>query len=793
MRTANKIAAIIAIFTLLAPPPAAFARTRKGDKFWKDGHTAERGKKYDLAVDLYEKAYAEDPADPGYQLSLARARVMSSSTHVDAGQKLRTQGQLDEALKEFERAYQTDPSSAIAEQEIQRTRQMIEREKKKEAAGTADPVERGLTPVEIARKTADDRIERIQSLPELKPLSPTPINLKMNNQPVRVLYETVGKLAGVNVLLDPDLVQAGGRNQSVEFTNSTIDEALDHLAVLTKTFWKPISSNAIFVTQDNTTKRRDYEEQVVRVFYLKNVQTPQELQEIATNVRGICDIRRLFTYNAQMAIIVRAEADRVALAEKVIADLDKPRSEVLIDVLVLQASHNYSRDLNFTATPSGINTPVVWRKGEQPKAATTTTDTTTTTTDDTTAVNGRKFTYGGYSVVVPNGQISAILTDSKTRILQSPSVRVADNGKAKLNIGDRVPIAQGSFQPGFGGSGLNPLVNTQFQFIDVGVNVDITPKIHSADEVSMKVDLDISQVNGNVDLGGISQPIIGQNKVSFEVRAREGEVNVIGGLLKLQESRTKSGIPFLEAIPIIGRLFSRETIDKPESELIFILIPHIVRGPEVTENNLRGIAVGNDQVVKLSYSPKRGAAAAAESTKPATTTPATATPATAAPPVTAPPITDPEPPAPKPAEPAKPVGPRLTLTPATADAAIGEQIAINLTIDDVTDLNQIPMRLRYDPKVVHLTDVRPGALLSKDGLNPAPVIKNIQNDTGAASITVGRLPGAGGISGSGVIATFVFQVVGAGNATLAFQELSVKNLRNEEIKTTPPEATITVK
>ena len=157
---------------------------------------------------------------------------------------------------------------------------MIEREKTK---SESKPEERGLTPADVAKVESQDRMDRMQTVPELKPLSSKPIDLKMNNQPAKVLFETVAKLAGINVVFDPD-IPTTGKNLSVEFTNNTVEEALEYLSVLTKTFWKPLSANTIFVTQDNTTKRRDYEDQVVKVFYLKNVQTPQELQEIATDV-----------------------------------------------------------------------------------------------------------------------------------------------------------------------------------------------------------------------------------------------------------------------------------------------------------------------------------------------------------------------------------------------------------------------------------------------------------------------------------------------------------------------------
>src|SRR4029453_10127538 len=181
-------------------------------------------------------------------------------------------------LAEFEKAYAIDPSSTIAEQEIRRTRAILEREKKQALSPEGvKPEERGLTGVEIARKDTQDRLDRITSVPELKPLSARPIDLKMNNQPMKVLFETVGKLAGINVVFDPD-IPSGGKPLSVEFNGSSIEEALDYISTLTKSFWEPLSPNTIFVTQDNTTKRRDYEDQVVKVFYLKNVSTAQELQ-----------------------------------------------------------------------------------------------------------------------------------------------------------------------------------------------------------------------------------------------------------------------------------------------------------------------------------------------------------------------------------------------------------------------------------------------------------------------------------------------------------------------------------
>src|SRR5450755_3314826 len=604
--------ALAALVGCLAVP--AVARTRKADRFLSQGKEREAHKDWDGALDFYNKALAEDPTDPRYQLEVNQARFQASQAHVAIGLKMRKEGQLAPALMQFEKAYGIDPSSSVSEQEIRTTTQMMEREKKK--GDNSDS--RGLTPSQLARRTSEQKLDSMLPVPELRPLNQQPINLKMNNQPTKVLFETVGKLAGINVLFDQEFKE--NTKQSIELTGATLNQALDYLAIITKAFWKPLSVNTIFVTQDNTTKRRDYEEQVMKVFYLTNVTTPQELQEIVTAVRSVADIQRLFVYNAQNAIIARGEADRIALAEKIIHDLDKPKSEVVVDVLVLQTSSDMTRTLgaalntlsipvNFTprssiSTPSSSTTASTSTPSGSGTVATGGTPTTSSTTTSIPLAYIGKINTGDFSTVLPSGMLQAVLSDSGTLVLQSPQIRSVDNQKATLKVGQKEPIASGSFQPGIGGVGINPLVNTQFTFIDVGVNVDLTPKVHDNGEVSMHVEVEISSVVGNVNLGGIQQPIIAQEKVIHDIRMKDGEVNLLGGLKQSQDSTTMSGIPGLSSIPIIKWLFSSKTVSKNSQELLIALIPHIVRRPDYSEEEMRGIAVGNATVVKLNYGPR---------------------------------------------------------------------------------------------------------------------------------------------------------------------------------------------
>ncbi len=795
--------------------PALQARTKKGDQLTAEGRAAELRNQFDTALDFYEQALSQDPGDAGYQLAVRRLRFQAGQAHVDAGRKLREAGKLEEALQNFKRAYVIDPSSDIAAQEIRTTQQMIDREKPKPGEPKAEikPEERGLTPAELAQKKSEERIARLESVPELKAIATQPINLIMNNQPPRVLWETVGKLAGINVIVDPDyMAQGATRNQSVEFTNSTLDQALDYLAVMTKSFWKPLSANTIFVTQDNTTKRRDYQEMVMKVFYLKNVATQQDMQEMITNIRSITDIKRIFGYNSQNAIIVRGEADQVALAEKIVDDLDKPRAEVVVDVIVLSTVTGKSRDL--TAGITGLNIPVGFNPGGKVTTPSTgDSGTAAAATTSTPTINlGQlgKLTEKDWSVTLPGGMLEALMSDRNTRILQSPRVRVADAQKAVLHVGDKVPIATGSFSPGIGvaGSGMSALVQTQFQFQDVGVKLEITPKIHGSDEVSLHVDAEISSVKDRIDVGGVSQPIIGQTKVTHDIRIKEGEISVLGGLMQTQESKTISGVPGLSSIPVVRRLFTSESITKDESELLLVLVPHIVRAQEITPENLKPVDVGTDAVVRLNYAPRPPAPGEPQpkiapkpltplvtvpgAPAPAPAAPAQAGPAQVSPTQTLPPIPGlPTAPAAKPAAPSGQA--RIVFTPSQVDAQVGSTVSVNVSVDNASNLFAGTLRLKFDPKVLRLNDVTQGTLLSQDGKQQAPISKNILNDTGDATVVVRRFPAAGGVNGSGSLVTLVFQVVGKGTSTVSFPDLTLRNPQLQPITSGATPLSVTVR
>jgi general secretion pathway protein D len=806
----NSLSILVAAVLLAAP--AVWAGNKKGDRFLEDGRKAEAMKKWDEALDLYEKALQQDPMDSSYQMAVHRVRFQAGQMHVDRGQKLRKEGKLEEALEEFRRGFAIDPASSIAETELRRTYQMIQRERdKKEGKAEANPEDRGLTPSQVARKQAEERSASMEGAPELRPLTGSVKNLKMANQPVKVLYETLGKLTGVNVLFDGEFTDSPKRH-SMDLTNATLEQALDYVAILTKTYWKPLSNNAIFVTNDNATKRRDYEEHVTRVFYLQNITSPQELQEAMTAMRTVTDVRKVFPFNSQSALVVRGTSDQIALAEKVLMDIDKPKPEVVVDVLVMEASRSRTRDWALTPVMGGgpgLSIPVSPAKGSESLGL-----------NQLGSIRSSDWT-----VTLPSGQLTAILSRGYAKVLQAPQVRATDGQKAALRLGDRYPYATGSFQSGLGvgGAGVSLLVSTQFNFAEVGVNVDVTPRIHGSEEISMQIELEISSIKERINVGGLEQPVIGQRKVSHIIRIREGEATMIGGLMQASERVTRTGIPGLMHIPGIGRWLSSDKVENNDADLLVVLVPHIVRAPEILPENLKGVATGTETIWKVKYrggeeagAPAPAGAKPQEPAQPAAQ-PAPSPKLPAGNPFETPAANDPAagaPPAPPaetaPSQPVPPVAglpsgipglarpgggeasPRVVMTASTLQPLANSMVTVNVNVETVNDLFAAPMKIGYNGKVLKLMDVRRGAFLAQDG-EQVTFTRTITEEPGGAIISLNRVAGAGGVSGSGTLVSLLFQAIAPGATEITFNELTLRDAKLQTIAAPPTPITVTVK
>jgi general secretion pathway protein D len=605
--------------------------------------------------------------------------------------------------------------------------------------------------------------------PKIQPLSRAPINIKATND-AKAVFDVIGKAAGLTVIFDADFTS---RRISVELNNVTLEQALNIVALQSKAFWRPVTSNIIFVIPDQPQKRKDYEEEIVKTFYLKNTVLPQELTEIITSIRQLLDLRRVQQINAQNAIVIRDTPDRVLLAGKIIDDIDKAKPEVVIQVAVMQARTDRLRNIGIQP---GTSASIAFT----PPGTTTSTSTSTSgTTTPTIPLNQlRNLSSADYSVTLPGATASFLMTDTSTHIIDDPEIRVVDGQTAKLRIGDRVPVATGSFTAGVGATttAVNALVNTQFQYLDVGVNVDVTPRIHPNHEISMKVNVVVSSVTGQSTIGGISQPIISQRSIEHDIRLKDGEVNVLGGLIERTDSNAVNGWPGFSKIPLFRYFFSNDTVDHQENEVLIVLIPHIVRLPTLTAANLRSIASGTDTNPDVELADDVLAPTAPGPTQ------GTPVPGQAAAPATAP--------TPAPAAPAT-QNPSVRFEPATVSLKPGETTTIGVVVQNVQDLYSIPLLLQFNPAVISVEDVRQGGFLS-GGTQEVAIVERVDKERGQAIISATRMPNTPGVSGSGTLVGVVVKGVAPGNSQLSIVQVNAKDSQQRPIQVVTSEAAIRV-
>jgi general secretion pathway protein D len=421
-----------------------------------------------------------------------------------------------------------------------------------------------------------------------------------------------------------------------------------------------------------------------------------------------------------------------------------------------------------------------------PGTTTTTTGTNTTgastsnTTNILTLQNLTHLNGSAYSVTLPNFTANALANDSMTKIIQNPEVRSVDGQPAKLRIGDRVPVATGSFQAGVGvgstaGSGfVNPLVNTQFQYIDVGVNVDITPRVHPNHEVSLKVSVEVSSVTGQTNIGGIQQPIISQRKIDHEIRLKEGEANILGGLVAKTDTKSINGWPGLSKVPLLRYLFSEDSKSYEDDEILIILTPRIVRMPDWTKANLRPLYSGSESNVQVRRESE--VRAPTQEIPQAPTNPAN------------PPMAG----APAAANPAQGgQSAQMRFEPRSLSLKVGQTSTIGVVIDNVNDLFSIPFLLQYNPKVISVEEVQHGGFL-QGGNQEIAIVQRVDPVQGQAIISATRQPNTVGVSGTGTIMGIVVKAIGPGNSNLSIVQVNAKDSQQKPIPLVTSEATLQV-
>ena len=785
---------LVLLVALFATLPA-FAD--KAGSLYSKGQRAESRQNYEEAYQDFKQAYDLHPDKTEYRSSFERTKFLAASAHVHKGQVLRDQGKLSEAMKEFQLAVMIDSSSQIATQEITRTQRLIDKAQQPES------------PPPMSRTPQTELSESVANMAgpvQLAPISQTPLTLKLDEDSKKI-YEAIGSLAGINVLFDPDYT---GRRIHIELNAVSLEQALRVAALESRTFWRPVTPNTIYIAQDTTQKRTEVEQQVLRTFYLNNFSTVSELQDVANLIRTILKVERVQQFPAQNVIVMRGTPDQVALAELLINNLDKAKSEVVVDIVVMQVSKTKLKQLGIQYPfQGGSSNPSI---AFQSPSLTNSTTTTTTTTTPTTTNSGLTLNSLGhltaldFAVSIPSSSVAFLMQDSDTNVIQRPQMRSVDGQKATLKIGERVPIAVGTSSSTLTATALT---QTQFQYQDVGVNIEMTPHIHANGDVSMKISIEVSAIDSYDTIGGLTEPVIGQRKIDHEIRLRDGEVNLIGGMMEHDDVQNMSGLPWLEQIPILKYLFGQGQKSKTDNETVFALMPHVVRRLDVDDLNVRGVDIGTMNVVEVRHMPKAPAPVAPAAVVPSgvPSAAALAAPAagvsqvaggaavmqaSAAVPAAA---LNAGTPTATPAIPAAVrtgLGPVLSLDPPMVNQATGGTFAVNVVLNGGQNVFSVPVQINYDPKVMRFLNVSDAGALSKDGTAVALVHRD-DAEKGALTISLERPAGTGGVTPSGPLFTMMFVAKAAGQGTVSVGRAVLRDSNNAAIEASGSQAIINVR
>ncbi|MCI0656417.1 MAG: hypothetical protein L0170_05030, partial [Acidobacteria bacterium] len=395
-------------------------------------------------------------------------------------------------------------------------------------------------------------------------------------------YDALSKATGVNFLYDErvDL----NKKVTVELTDVTFSKALDNLMAQNKHFFKVWDENTILIADENQQKHKEYDDLVIQTFYLSNA----DVKDVQVLLRTLLDARQLAQNDRLNAITIRDTPERVQVAEKIIESNDKAKSELIIDVQLLELNRNLLQNLGIDLTGasggSGKSLTIGYTAGT------------------TVPLNnlGLLQQLGNYALgPIPSVIINFLRTDADAKVLAKPQLRVSEGEKASVKIGDRIPIPTTTFNTATtGGSVFAPI--TSFTYQNVGINIDVEPRVHHNKEITLKLKVELSNVAGVVSAGGgVSQPIIGTREIETQIRLKDGETNLLAGLIREEERSTLSSVPGLGQIPVLKHLFGTTETERKETDIVLTLTPHIIRVPDINQADLEPLWIGTDQDVGL--------------------------------------------------------------------------------------------------------------------------------------------------------------------------------------------------
>ena len=712
------------IFLLMAVLAMGCAST---GAFHQGNDLAEMGD-WDSAIDFYRQAVQENPRDPEYRIALERAMRQASRGHAERARDLEGEDELPAALAEYRRASELDPTNgqliAIVAALEQRIRSLVEASRPPSA-------------LDLLQERA-----RVVSQPTLlNPASEEPLGIQFRNASLRDILDFIGNATGINVAYDQ---QFQDRLYSIELDGVTIEEALDQILTANQYFYKVVSAGTVMIVPDTPQKRAQYEEQVIRTFYVSHADV-SELATLLTQVVRAPTLAvqpQIVPNTTSNTITVRATTAIAGVIEQVIAANDKPRAEVVVDVEILEVNRERAREFGLDLTQYSIGG--LFSPSSRPTAGGGP-DSLASGAFSADLLSG--VSASDFYLAVPAAIIDFLESDSETRLVAKPQLRGQEGSQLTLNLGDDIPVPSTSFTAiATGGVAVNPL--TSFEYRAVGVNLLMTPRVTYDNEIILDLEVENSTLGPNIDVAGQPLPTFGTRRVITTLRLRDGESNLLAGLLREEDRRSLRGFPGLLHLPIIRHLFSANDESISSTDIVMLLTPRIVRTHELTQEDVNPIFIGTQQNMGISGPPPLIAPISAnppgevDSSNSGDVSPSG-------------------------------VGdvsgdnsllrPHIAVTPATAsDITVGSGgYTVPIMVSGARGIATLSLSLEFDPEILRVSSVREGNF-ARQGNGQVVFAKDLDTYAGRIDLALTRSGQSSHDEESGLIAAIVFEPVSPG-------------------------------
>jgi general secretion pathway protein D len=729
------------------------------------GETAAKQGDWDAAVAYYREALLRDPGRLDARVRLEIASRMASAAHVARARELQAQDHLPGAAAEYRLAADLDSSNTLALtnalQLERRIRDQIE---------AARPQAR----IEGLREQA----AQTSPFPTLDPRTSVP-GMRFTNTAVRDILDSIGKFTGIDVTYDQGVESYTGRPYSIDISDQPLEEILNQVLTANTLTFKIINPRTIFVYQDSPQKRQQFEEVYVQTFYINHADL-NDVQQLVTQLtqQGTGTRPVIQPQKAANALVVKATAPVLQIIDSVIKSIDKPRAEVIVDVEILEVSRIRAKQLGIDLSDYAIGftlSPEV----APPNTGGTFPPAVPPPFNINTVSQG--VSRNDFYATIPTAQLRLLATDTHTKTLAKSQLRGSEGAALTLALGDDIPVAQTTFGSVATG-GVQTIPQTQYSYRRVGVNVTMTPRVTYNEEIILDpLTVERSGLGGNINVAGVSLPSFVARQASTSMRLRDGESNMLAGLISEADRKTMEGIPGIMDIPILRDLFGNRDSSREDSELVMIVTPHIVRGRDLTADDVRPFYVGTGNNLGARTQPQL---IAPGTPLPAPTTPpsvgrggAPPAPGQVPPPAQTPPPAGETPPVRAPgvvpiepvggaAQPPAGIGQLVVTAPGAEWQAGGPPYTVPVTVIGVSTVGTVAVTITYDPKVLRATSVTQGTFMAQGGASPTFTPK-IDQEAGRIDIAIARPGNQTGAAGDGLLAGIVFEALAAGSTQIA--------------------------